>query len=168
MTGPHWCRRLLVAALGASSAQCASSSSGDVKFAAAQQAAQARALADAELSTIELVVNSTRETNQGNVLHMMVRSLDVDKAATTTESYEDATTMLFATERDPDVVAAQPIFPGHPAKLQLKEPPGNSVVLYFFFTNPGESWRVQVSSPPPDEVTIDLGPNEVASVSVER
>jgi hypothetical protein len=158
-------RRALVAAMSISCAQCASASSSSLKVANTQQLEGSGA---ADLSSMELLVNSTRETNQGNVLHMMVRSVDVDKAVTTTESYEDATSMLFAPERDPDVVAAQPIFPGHPTRLQLKEPEGNSVVLYFFFTNPGESWRVQVSSPPPDELTIELGANEVASVSVER
>jgi hypothetical protein len=119
-------------------------------------------------STMNVFVTSTRETNQGNVLHMMVRSLSADAAATATESYEDATVMLFAQNRDPDVVAAEPIIPGRPIHLELEEPLDHSVVVYFFYTNPGESWRVQVENPPPEALRIELGPNEVANVAVER
>jgi hypothetical protein len=165
-------RRLLTVMLSAAAAQCASASGGiggnggsggNVRVASSMPAGKVE-----PLTTTELHIESTRATNQGNVLHLMVRSLNADAAATNTESYEDATVMLFATTRDPDVVAAQPIIPGHATNLVLNEPEANSVVLYFFFTDPGESWRVQLSSPPPQQVRIELGINEVANVTVDR
>jgi hypothetical protein len=165
-TGCHPLRRAMAVILGAASAQCASSAStsGSLKTSGAAEQSES----SQPLSRTELIVSSSTQTNRGNVLHMMVRSLDFDTAATTTESYDDATAMLFAKTRDPDVVAAQPIIPGHEARLELKEPENHSVVLYFFFTDPGESWRVQLASPPPQEVRVELGANEVANVDVER
>jgi hypothetical protein len=113
-------------------------------------------------------VHSEPSANHGRSLYVMIRSVPKDEADTALESYEDATRMLFAAKRAPDVIAAEPIFPGVPLDIPLAEPVDHSVILYFFFTYPGESWRVQVPAPVPASVEIELGENEVNHVEVTR
>ncbi len=118
-------------------------------------------------STTKIYVQSTDRTNAGNVLHMMVREVDA-KTAATTELYQEAGAMLFAPERDESIVVTQPVFPGKPATATVNQSPGKILVLYFFFTSPGDHWRVQVGNPMPAEVLVELGLNQIAGVQVRR
>ena len=114
-----------------------------------------------------LIVQSASQTNSGNVFRMMVRSVPEKVADTTTETYEEAARML-ANPRDDAVVLAQPIFPGRPTLVHLAQPPDKRLILYFFFTNPGDYWRVQIAGAPPAEVSVELGENQVERYRVRR
>jgi hypothetical protein len=115
----------------------------------------------------EIHVQSGQEINGGKVLHMMVRAVD-EKTATTSEAYQDAAAMLFSSAKDESFLASQPIFPGKPATVKLDKPTGKDLVLYFFFTSPGDHWRAQVGQPPPSEVYVELGQNQIEKIQVRR
>ncbi len=121
-----------------------------------------------EKANTALDVRSNSGTNRGRTMYMMVRALPPDEAVTALESYEDATRMLFSSERDPNIVLGEPIFPGVPLSFELTEPQDSTVILYFFFTHPGESWRVHVPSPMPRAIVVELGTDEVQQVDVVR
>lgn len=118
-------------------------------------------------TTMKLHVESTDRTNAGNVLHMMVRAVDA-KTASAPESYQDASAKLSPAAQDASVLSTQPIFPGRPAVLTVDRTTDKSLVLYFFFTSPGERWRVPIASPLPSEVSVELGPIQVQRVQVKR
>ena len=117
-------------------------------------------------STTHVYVKSTDQTNAGNTLYMMARTVDAKTVAT--ERYPEVAAKLFAAPRDPSIVSSQPIFPGNTINMTLDGEDPKDVVLYFFFTNPGTNWRVPLRKPLPAEVYIDLGQNQVERVQVKK
>lgn len=117
-------------------------------------------------SSTRVYVKSTDQTNNGNTLYMMVRSTDSRGVAT--ESYQDAAAKLFADPPDPSVIATQPIFPGNTATVTIPETEEKDVAIYFFFTNPGPSWRVPLRQPLPAEVYVELGQNQIDRVQIRK
>jgi len=115
-------------------------------------------------SASHIHVRSTALTNDGNTLYLMVRSTD---RATASENYQDAAARLFAEPPDPSVVMSQPIIPGNATSVTLEES-SKDVVLYFFFTEPGASWRLPLPKPLPSEVYIDLGQHQIERVQARR
>jgi hypothetical protein len=116
-------------------------------------------------STSQITVRSTAQTNDGNTLYMMVRNGD---KATAAETYQEVAAKLFAEPPDESVILSQPIFPGNTATLSLDDADKRDVVIYFFFTQNGENWRVALRKPLPAEVFIDLGLHQIGHVSVRR
>jgi hypothetical protein len=119
------------------------------------------------VSSTELRVQSLPRTNSGNVLSMMVRSVSEKVADTKIETYEEAARML-GDPRDEAVVLSQPIFPGRPTRVRLEQQADKRLILYFFFTQPGDNWRVQIAGAPPAEVSVELGENRVERYQVRR
>lgn len=117
-------------------------------------------------TSTRVYVKSTDQTNDGNTLYMMVRNADGRGIAT--ESYQQAAGKLFADPQDPTVVASQPIFPGNTATLTVADPEAKDVVIYFFFTQPGQSWRVPLRAPLPAEVYIELGQHQIERVQIRK
>lgn len=117
-------------------------------------------------SNTRIYVRSTEQTNDGNTLYMMVRG--VDGRGVATETYQEAAAKLFSDPPDPAVVATQPIFPGNQATVTLEDPEAKDVAIYFFFTQPGQSWRVPLRKPLPAEIYIDLGQHQIERVQIRK
>jgi hypothetical protein len=117
-------------------------------------------------SQTKIYVQSKDQTNAGNVLHM-IRSVDA-KTAATAESYQEVAAMLFADPRDPSVLSSEPVFPGRLTTVTVDQEKDKSLVLYFFFTSPGDNWRIQVANPLPAEVYIGLGVSQIESAQMRR
>ena len=117
-------------------------------------------------SATRVYVKSTDQTNDGNTLYMMVRS--VEKKTVITESYQDAAAKLFSDPPDPSIVASQPIFPGNTVSLNVDNADTKDLVIYFFFTQYGPNWKVPLHKPLPAEIYVDLGQHEVERVQVRK
>jgi hypothetical protein len=116
-------------------------------------------------TTSRIYVHSTAQTNDGNTFYMMVRSADRVTAA---ESYQDVAQKVTADPPDPTVLSSQPIFPGNASTITLDDADKKDVVIYFFFTDPGQNWRLPLRKPLPSEVYIDLGRKQIERVQVRR
>jgi hypothetical protein len=117
-------------------------------------------------TTTRIYVESRKETNGGEPLYMVVRSSDGKSFVT--ERYQDAAAKLFTRGQDPDVIAQEPIFPGRPFTLTIEDADKKDLVVYFFFTKPGNNWRVPLRRPLPAEAAIDLGANDIQKVQVRK
>jgi hypothetical protein len=115
----------------------------------------------------EVVIQAGRHTNSGKILHMMLRRVEA-KSGPLAESYEETAKMIVAPSRDESVIAVRPLFPGQAAKLDVESTGDERVIAYFFFTNPGENWRIELPRPLPAQVTLELGQNQVDALEVER
>lgn len=113
----------------------------------------------------QVQLRSTGRTNGGNTLYVMVRAVD---RATAAENYQDVAARLFADPPDATVIHSQPVFPGNPVTLSLDASDKKDLVLYFFFTEPGPSWRLPLPRPLPREVVLDLGERQIERVQVQR
>jgi hypothetical protein len=159
---------LRVAALGLlASVSCASAPTTKVTALESVQRSSSKKPAVA-IQPAGIAIHSTPATNRGRTLYMMVRALPPAQGATALESYEDASRMLFASERDPNVVFAEPVIPGMPLEAELHEGIDSTVILYFFFTHPGESWRLHIPPPLPERIFVDLGVDQVDRFEVKR
>src|SRR5690606_5350411 len=103
----------------------------------------------------------------GKVLYMMVRRVDA-KAAVLAQSYDEMAAVLAAPGEDASVLAVRPIFPGRPATVTVQSEEGDHLFAYFFFTSPGPNWRVGLPTPLPEEVSLELGVDEVERVEARR
>lgn len=117
-------------------------------------------------TTTRIYVKSSQQTNDGNTLYMMVRS--VEGKAIASEQYQDIAAKLFADPPDPTVIVGQPVFPGNTATVVLDDMETKQVVLYFFYTKPQTNWRVPLPRPLPAEVYVDLGQHQVERVQVRK
>lgn len=112
-------------------------------------------------------IDSRQGTNRGNVLHMMLRQLD-QKAMGVVESYEQAASFVVAQVRDESVLTIQPVIPGKRLTLAVTGDSKKKLVAYFFFTNPGQNWRVELPRPLPAHISIALGNDQVDSMKGTR
>jgi hypothetical protein len=126
----------------------------------------AAALTGCAASSMRVYVESTGLTNGGKPMYMMIS--EAGGKTTVAEQYQAAAARLFATPPDPAMIESQPIFPGSPASLTLDDVADKTIVIYFFFTDPGQNWRVPLQRPLPAEVFITLGQDEVERVKVRR
>ncbi len=115
-------------------------------------------------STTRIYVKSSQRTNEGNTLYMMVR--DATGKPIISESYQEVAAKLFTDPPDPSVIRTEPIFPGNTISFTIEEPDDKELFLYFFYTEPGENWRLQLRKPLPSEVFIDLGQYQIERVQV--
>lgn len=117
-------------------------------------------------TSTRVFVKSTDQTNSGNTLYMMVRS--VDRKTVVSEGYQDAAAKLFTDPPDPSVIASQPIFPGNTVSITVDNTDAKDLVIYFFFTEYGPNWKVPLHKPLPSEIYIDLGQHQVERVQVRK
>ena len=125
----------------------------------------ARQRANSTRSIVE--IQSVEATNHGGVLHMMLRQLD-PKAMGLVESYEQAASFVVAQVRDDSVLTVQPVIPGHSLTLAVQADPKKKLVAYFFFTNPGQNWRVELPRPLPRHLAIKLGTDQIDGLEGAR
>lgn len=107
---------------------------------------------------IELVVQSTRETNDGRPLHVVVRT--VDKETYVADSYAHVANLV--TNKDESVLATFVVFPGHEKRLTIDVAKKTPVAVYALFTRPGKQWKKLVEEPLPSPVRIFLSKRVIA------
>ncbi len=117
-------------------------------------------------TTTRIHVESRKDTNGGEPLYMVVRSSDGKSFVT--ERYQDAAAKLFTRGQDPETLVQEPIFPGRPFTAMIEDADKKDLVVYFFFTKPGNNWRVPLRRPLPAEAVIDLGANDIQKVQVRK
>ena len=117
-------------------------------------------------STTRVHVKSSQRTNEGNTLYMMVR--DATGKPIVSESYNEVAAKLFTDPPDPSVVHVEPIFPGNTVSFSIEDADEKDIFIYFFYTDPGENWRLPLRKPLPAEVFIDLGQYQIERVQIRR
>lgn len=117
-------------------------------------------------ATTRIHVESRKDTNGGEPLYMVVRNSDGKSFVT--ERYQDAAAKLFTRGQDPETLVQEPIFPGRPFTATIEDADKKDLVVYFFFTKPGNNWRVPLRRPLPAEAVIDLGANDIQKVQVRK
>lgn len=115
---------------------------------------------------MRIQVRSDNDTNAGRPLYMLVRS--VDSRTLVSESYKDASDLVFTTPRDATIQHLQAVLPGQDVNVTLPTPEESDLALYFFFTRPGEKWRVPLPRPIPSDIVVELSSNQVKRVMVRR
>lgn len=108
-----------------------------------------------------VVVTSQEVTNGGRPFYAVVRS--VEQATHLTDTYESIAAKVFANPADPSVLAAQVIYPGVEATVEVQPSETLPLGVYFLFTEPGERWKVLQPKPLPSSMQIDLGVSDVVS-----
>lgn len=117
-------------------------------------------------TSVRIEVQSSEKTNGGRPLYMMVRM--VDSRALLSEDYASASALVFTHPPDKSVQKVQTVLPGKPVVLNLPRPEESELALYFFFTQPGDKWRVPLSQPLPSDVMVELGGSNVKRVMVRK
>ena len=117
-------------------------------------------------TTVRIEVQSSDKTNGGRPLYMMVRT--VDSRALLSEDYAAASALVFTHPPDKSVQKVQTVLPGKPLVLNLPRPEETELALYFFFTQPGDKWRVPLNQPLPSDVMVELGGSNVKRVMVRK
>jgi len=117
-------------------------------------------------TTVRIEVQSNEKTNGGRPLYMMVRT--VDSRALLSEDYAQASALVFTHPPDKSVQKVQTLLPGKPVTLNVARPEESELALYFFFTQPGDKWRVPLNQPLPSDVVVELGGSNVKRVMVRK
>jgi ABC-type Fe3+-hydroxamate transport system substrate-binding protein len=117
-------------------------------------------------TTVRIEVQSNEKTNGGRPLYMMVRT--VDSRALLSEDYAQASALVFTHPPDKSVQKVQTLLPGKPVTLNVPRPEESELALYFFFTQPGDKWRVPLNQPIPSDVVVELGGSNVKRVMVRK
>ena len=117
-------------------------------------------------TTLRVEVRTTKETNEGRPLYMLVRR--AEGASLVAETYETAAARVFSHPADDTVERVQPIMPGETVRLSVPRPSEGDLAVYFFFTRPGSRWRFPLSQPIPSDMIIELGEHEVERVQVRK
>lgn len=117
-------------------------------------------------SAVRIQVRSDDDTNAGRPLYLLVRS--VDSRALVSESYTEAAALVFSMPRESSIQHVQALIPGQDASITLPVPEASDLALYFFFTRPGEKWRVPLPRPIPSDIVVELSSNQVKRVMVRR
>ncbi len=102
----------------------------------------AEASIDARVA-IELAVHSTRKTNDGRPLHVVVRA--VDRATYAADSYASIADLV--SRKDESVLTTFVVFPGHEAEAAVQVSAKAPIAVYFLFTKPGKPWRKLIAAP---------------------
>lgn len=117
-------------------------------------------------TSMRVQVQSSKDTNDGKPLYMLVRA--VDSRALVSESYADASALVFTTKKDPSVKHVQAIMPGTEINVTIPTPESSDIALYFFYTHPGDQWRIPLTQPLPSDIVVELGSNQIKRASVRR
>lgn len=117
-------------------------------------------------STTRVHVKSSQRTNDGNTLYMMVR--DATGKPIVSESYQEVATKLFTDPPDESVMRVEPIFPGNTVSFVIEGSDSKDIFIYFFYTDPGDNWRLPLRKPLPAEVFIELGQYQIERVQVRK
>ncbi|MDD9966913.1 MAG: hypothetical protein OXR73_11845 [Myxococcales bacterium] len=113
-------------------------------------------------STMRVVVESNRTTNQGKTFYVMARN--VGSETFLTEDYDDVAAKLYPRDME-SVLDAKSVFPGKPVELKFEQPTDKDITLYVFFTkHQGDAWRVALTRPLPSDVIVELGTNQIVRV----
>ena len=116
--------------------------------------------------SLKVRVESAAGSNGGRPFYFMVRSVDANQFLA--EDYEGAAGRVFKFPADPSVLGSETIFPGSPSGLTVDTEDGKDVIVYFFFTQPGQKWKVPLHRPLPSEVVVELGRNQIKRVLVRK
>lgn len=108
---------------------------------------------------ITFTINSSEDTNQGRLFYVAIRSVNSNQFMV--ETYQGAASMIYTDPPDTSVLARQVILPGEKQKIKVVKPDQNQVGLYFFFTDPGDPWRVMIEQPLEDKYKIALDKNRI-------
>jgi len=108
---------------------------------------------------ITFTIKSNEDTNQGRLFYVAIRSVNSNQFLI--ETYQSAASMIYTDPPDPSVLARQMILPGEKQKIKVVKPDQNQVGLYFFFTDPGDPWRVMIEQPLDDKYKIALDKNRI-------
>ena len=120
-------------------------------------------------TTLRIHVDSTPQTNNGQILYMMARALDEGETLFNGD-YEDASRQVFlAAKKEPEDKKVQAILPGTPVVVSMPRPAAQKqLVLYFFFSNPGKYWMTPIDQVSPTEVYVKLGARNIQELTVQR
>ncbi len=108
---------------------------------------------------ITFTIKSNEETNQGRLFYVAIRSVNSNQFLI--ETYQGAASMIYTDPPDPSILARRVILPGEKQKIKVVKPDQNQVGLYFFFTDPGDPWRVMIEQPLDDKYKIALDKNRI-------
>jgi len=116
-------------------------------------------------SSTRLQIQSADKTNDGRSLYMLVRPVEDEDVVA--EPYEAATRRVFARQAVPDGQERHVIIPGQTMTIDLATERKQDVVLYFFFTQPGDRWWLALDKKRlSGEIVVELGINEVERIRV--
>ena len=107
---------------------------------------------------VELVVRSTRETNDGRPLHAVIRA--VDRETYVADSYADVANLV--TRKDESVLATFVVFPGHEHRQTIEIAKKTPIAVYALFTRPGTQWKKLFEEPVASPVQIFLSRRVIA------
>lgn len=116
--------------------------------------------------SLKVRVESAASSNGGRPFYFMVRSVDANQFLA--EDYEGAAGRVFKFPADPSVLGSETIFPGQPSSATVDTEDGKDVIIYFFFTTPGQKWKVPLHRPLPSEVVVELGRTQIKRVLVRK
>lgn len=112
--------------------------------------------------TMKMVVEPSREANEGRPLRMLVRS--VDKKTYLEEPYEAVAGKVIAP--DASVLAAEVVFPGRRREIKVKRPKEGAVGVYMMFLRPGQRWKLLLEPPLPSRVRLWVEANRIGRTEV--
>ena len=110
---------------------------------------------------VEIVVRSTRETNDGRPLHAVVRA--VDQETYVADSYAQVANLV--THKDESVLATFVIFPGHEHRQTIEVGKKTPIAVYALFTRPGKQWKKLLGHPTATPVQIVLSRHNITRQS---
>lgn len=108
---------------------------------------------------IALAVQSTKKTNDGRPLHVVVRA--VDRETWAADSYASIADLV--SRKDGSVLTTFVVFPGHEAEAALQVSAKAPIAVYFLFTKPGKPWRKLIDAPLARRIELRL-----ASTSIQE
>ncbi|MEL6183339.1 MAG: hypothetical protein AAFU79_01855 [Myxococcota bacterium] len=116
-------------------------------------------------SATRIKVEAAETTNAGRSFYMLIRQVEQEEVLAA--SYEEAAQRVFTREAAPEGELRKVIIPGTPLTVDVDAQSKRDIVLYFFFTEPGDRWWLSIARDRlPAEIVIDLGINEVERVGV--
>ena len=116
-------------------------------------------------SATRIRIQSAEATNEGRSFYVLIRPVGDEEV--TADSYEVAAKRVFAREAAPEGQQRHLIIPGQTTSMELSTDRRQDVVLYFFFTEPGDRWWLSIDKRRLDgEIVVELGINEVERIRV--
>lgn len=119
-------------------------------------------------SATRVQVRSDPATNDGRSFYMLVRTVDGEQQVVA-EGYDIAAERVFTRLPQEGLQERRVVIPGVDLDVDLDIEEPVDVVLYFFFTRPGDRWWVKIDKKRlPAEIVVELGRNEVVRLGVRR
>ena len=111
---------------------------------------------------MKFIIYSESDANDGQPFYIMIRI--VNEGSFFTDSYQDASNMVFANPPIQDVLAANVVLPGKKCKIRVSKPSKKPVAIYCIFTNPGDQWKVMLSQPLKNKYKVHLEQNAIRRI----